>query len=330
MTDAGLRIVRAGPGASIQDGGRRGHRRHGVPVSGPADWVAHRLALSLARCAPTDPVIEFGPGGLTVEAEGAPVALGVAGGGASARWSRGTRGTAVLAAPFALGLSPGERLVVRPGPGGWGTVAAGGLDAGAPVLGSHATAVRAGLGPPPPEDETLYPCAAVPAAWPSLYLDPVDVDPPGTPLRLLPGPQAHLFPPDVLSRLAGEPYAVTPARDRMGVRLDGPPLVAPGGHDIVSDGLVEGAMQVPGDGRPIVLMADRAPTGGYPKIAVLARADLPRLARAAPGTELRFRWVDAAEARAAARLLRETVEAPSPRRRTPLRPDWLGRSMRGS
>lgn len=94
----------------------------------------------------------------------------------------------------------------------------------------------------------------------------------------------------------------------MGLRLAGPRLVhVPGGADIVSDGVTPGAIQVPADGQPIVLMADCQTVGGYPKIATVIRADLPRLAHLPPGAEIRFVAVDAthaAEARAAqARLL---------------------------
>ena len=143
-------------------------------------------------------------------------------------------------------------------------------------------------------------------------------------LRVLPGPQTHLFEPDALRRLVAEPYKVTRQRDRMGIRLEGPPLAAIGGHDIVSDGLVEGAIQVPGDGNPIVLMADRAPTGGYPKIAVLARADLPVLSPPrAWARRVRFRWVEAAEAREATAALVAACRKPVPRRRAALDPAWL-------
>ncbi len=85
----------------------------------------------------------------------------------------------------------------------------------------------------------------------------------------------------------------------MGYTLEGPKVEAVS-HDIVSDGIVEGAMQVPGNGQPIVQLADRAPTGGYPKICVIAAADRPRLAQRRPGDEVRFRWVDLDEAVTAA------------------------------
>ncbi|MEM9224157.1 MAG: urea amidolyase, partial [Pseudomonadota bacterium] len=82
-------------------------------------------------------------------------------------------------------------------------------------------------------------------------------------------------------------------------------------HDIISDGIVEGAIQVPGNGQPIVLCADRAPTGGYPKIAVVASADLPRLTQARPGAELRFAWISLKEAAQRRRALVEALRQPS-------------------
>jgi allophanate hydrolase subunit 2 len=93
---------------------------------------------------------------------------------------------------------------------------------------------------------------------------------------------------------------VTRERDRMGLRLDGPRLAhVEGGADIVSDGVAPGAIQVPADGRPIVLLADCQTVGGYPKIAVVIRADLPRLAHLQTGDGLGFAFVDAAQAAAA-------------------------------
>jgi allophanate hydrolase subunit 2 len=91
--------------------------------------------------------------------------------------------------------------------------------------------------------------------------------------------------------LCGGDYRVGHRSDRMGYRLEGARLAHRGGHDIVSDGIPPGAIQVPGDGQPIVLMADRQPTGGYPKIGTVIRADLPKLAQTPPGGLVRFRAV---------------------------------------
>jgi len=98
-------------------------------------------------------------------------------------------------------------------------------------------------------------------------------------------------------------WRLSPQSDRMAYRLQGPRLAHAKGHDIVSDGVAMGAIQVPGDGAPLVLMADRQPTGGYPKIAHVISADLGRLAQLRPGDRLAFRrvsWEEAVAARGAA------------------------------
>ena len=94
---------------------------------------------------------------------------------------------------------------------------------------------------------------------------------------------------------------MTPASDRMGMRLAGPRLEHSKGYNIVSDGIAPGSVQVPGNGLPIVLLADRQTTGGYPKIATVISADLPALGRLTPGATVRFRMVGIEEAEAARR-----------------------------
>ena len=314
-----LRVAAAGPGASVQDRGRRGYLRYGVSESGPMDWARHALALRLAGEGPGGPAIEVGLGGITVETEGGAVALGVAAPGFSGVLSDGG-GAQPLDLPAALTLAPGARLSLRAGAAGmWGYLAARGLDPGAPVLGSHATHARAGLGPPPLAPGMAFVCVAAEGgeAQPRPVHDPLD-GAEDEPLRLLPGAQRHLFGRAAVAAITSEPYTVTPRQDRMGVWLEGPELLCEGGHDIVSDGIVEGAVQVPGSGQPVVLLADRQPTGGYPKIAVLARVDRPRLAQARAGRRLRFVWDTPERVRAAHRALAEALAAPEPRARTAL------------
>jgi allophanate hydrolase subunit 2 len=107
-------------------------------------------------------------------------------------------------------------------------------------------------------------------------------------LRALLGPQDDCFTPAALVALFEVAWKVTPRNDRMGYRLEGPPLAHAGGADLVSDALGPGAIQVPGDGQPIVLGVDAQTTGGYPKIAWVIGADLPALAQARSGAALRF------------------------------------------
>ncbi|HRP95328.1 MAG TPA: biotin-dependent carboxyltransferase family protein, partial [Rhodocyclaceae bacterium] len=120
-----------------------------------------------------------------------------------------------------------------------------------------------------------------------------------TPIRVVLGPQADYFDDDAIARFLAEPWIVSAAADRMGVRLEGArPLAhrADKGTEIVSDATVPGSIQVPGAGQPIVLLADAQTAGGYPKIATVVSADLPRLAARRPGATIHFAAVDAAAA----------------------------------
>jgi allophanate hydrolase subunit 2 len=128
-------------------------------------------------------------------------------------------------------------------------------------------------------------------------------------LRLLLGPQDDYFTRSAIDALLCANWRLSPRSDRMAYRLDGPRLEHAKGHDIVSDGVTFGAIQVPGDGAPLVLMADRQPTGGYPKIAHVIGADLGALAQTRPGESLRFRQVSWEEAVAARRAWREAIAA---------------------
>jgi allophanate hydrolase subunit 2 len=106
-----------------------------------------------------------------------------------------------------------------------------------------------------------------------------------------------------------EAYTVSHRADRMGMQLDGPALAHAGGFNIVSDGVANGSIQVPGHGRPVILLADRQTTGGYPKIATVIEPDLGLLAQARPGAHLRFSALAPDEAEAAARAFRKETAA---------------------
>ena len=114
-------------------------------------------------------------------------------------------------------------------------------------------------------------------------------------VRVIPGPQEAHFTEEGFRRLSHEVYAVTPQIDRTGYRLSGPAIPHAAPPEILPEGVLPGAVQVPGDGQPIVLMTDGPTSGGYPKIATVVGADLPRLAQAAPGTRVRFRAVTVAD-----------------------------------
>jgi allophanate hydrolase len=121
-------------------------------------------------------------------------------------------------------------------------------------------------------------------------------------VRIVLGPQDDYFTPAAIETFLSESYEVTRAADRMGLRLAGAPLAHAKGYNIISDGIATGAIQVPGDGQPIVLLVDRQSTGGYTKIATVCSFDIGRLAQVKPGQRVRFAAIDVAEAH---RLRRE-------------------------
>ena len=127
--------------------------------------------------------------------------------------------------------------------------------------------------------------------------------------RVVLGPQDDYFTDDGKRTLLESVYTVTPASDRMGMRLAGPLLEHAKGFNIVSDGIAPGSIQVPGNGLPIVLLADRQTTGGYPKIATVISADMPALGRLTPGAKVAFAAVDIAAAEAAHRQLHADIDA---------------------
>jgi biotin-dependent carboxylase-like uncharacterized protein len=183
-------------------------------------------------------------------------------------------------------------------------------------MGSQSTLTRGGIGGF--EGRALQAGDILPlrqAAAPEreeVMLPPLDLRPPAR-VRVVLGPQDDHFTQAGLATLLGSPYTISRASDRMGMRLEGPTLEhSAKGYNIVSDGIAPGSIQVPGNGLPIVLLADRQTTGGYPKVATVVSADLPALGRMTPGARIAFAAIDIEAAEAAARALaREIADLPS-------------------
>ena len=138
------------------------------------------------------------------------------------------------------------------------------------------------------------------------------------PLRIVPGPQQDFFLKQSLAALTEATYTVSPQSDRMGYRLSGPNIIHKGSMPFISDGTAMGALQVPSDGQPICLMADRQTTGGYPKIAVVISTDLPLAAQLAPGDSITFALCTVAEAQTALRKQRAQLDKALPLQHSPL------------
>jgi biotin-dependent carboxylase-like uncharacterized protein len=323
----GLRVLRAGPGATIQDGGRHGYQRYGVTPAGPMDWVAFQTANSALgndRAA----AVEVSTGGLEVICEDAPLALAFAGGAFIWR-----RDGVLLPQAARLLLEPGKTLAARAGDSGAFAYLAveGGFET--PVtMGSRATHVRSAMGGI--EGRMLRAGDVLPAAS-TMTLDNASfeamIDAPWLahepdPFRVVLGPQDDYFTVETLSAFFDGQFTLTPVADRMAYLLTGPDIAHAGGYDIVSDGVALGAIQIAGDKKPLVLMADRQPTGGYPKLGHVVRADIGRLAQMRPGDTCRFRAASVAEARAAL-LLREDEIAATLQHLRPLRPALTSESL---
>jgi biotin-dependent carboxylase-like uncharacterized protein len=273
--------------ASIQDLGRRGYRHYGVPVSGALDNVSFRLANALVKNPPNAAALEMRLTGPRLRAD-APVRVALAHAEGVIERADGTREP--LPAWRSATLAAGDILKIGAVRGGAGYLAvAGGFDVPT-VLGSRATYARAGFGGLLSAGMML-PVGAADLTQPDLAVLPAPTFEDG-PIRVIPGPQREMFTDEAFATFISSDYTVTQEADRMGLRLAGPTLAHVAGADIVSDAVTPGAIQVPGDGRPIVLLADCQSVGGYAKIATVIAADLPRLGRLLPGNTLRFAAVD--------------------------------------
>lgn len=273
-----LRVVESGPLTTVQDAGRPGQGALGVGRSGACDRGAHRLANRLVGNPEDAAALEVTFGGLVLEA-GTDVLLATSG----ARCP----GTSHLAPTR---LAAGGRLRLLPPVTGLRTyVAVRGGIAVDPVLGSRATDVLSGLGPP-----VLQPGDRVPVGEPSAPMPGVDLAPVAEPaegtvtVQVLPGPRRDWFDDDAWTRLTGQEYRVSSESNRVGVRLEGEPLQRSREGELPSEGMVRGALQIPPSGVPVLFLADHPVTGGYPVVGYVADDDVDRCAQLRPGQGLRF------------------------------------------
>ncbi len=285
---------------SLQDVGRIGSGRHGISRSGAMDRLALAAANALVGNPPGEGAIELMLAGAAFEAVDGPVRLALAGAAMAV-----TVDGAPVPASTSILVPEGGRITIGPATAGiFGYLAVGGgLDV-PPQLGSVSLQPRAGIGGI--DGRALRPGDRLPvrtgaaAAEGDNSLPPVPLDP-EAPIRVVLGPQDDLFPADAVEAFLRNPYTVSGEADRMGYRLAGEPIAHLRGFNIVSDGLVQGSVQVPGSGLPIVMMADHQTTGGYPKIATVISADLRVLAQRRFGAQVQFEAVDVATAQSIAR-----------------------------
>ena len=292
-----IHVVKPGLLSTVQDNGRWGYQRFGVPVSGPMDPTAHRLANLLVGNRPSAATIEVTLVGPVLEFEDDAL-FAVTG----ARFDLLIDGMSV-ALNTSYAARSGQHLVFesrRRGARAYVAVA-GGFDL-PPVLGSRATHIRTGMGGfqgralargdrlPIGTDRAQDARAGV--MRPSVASLPRQ----GARVRVIPGPHDRDFGAVGLERLRTARYVVTPQSDRMGYRLDGAALLSSGAGERISSAVPIGSVQVPRGGEPILLMADHQTTGGYPRIATVITADLGIVGQLAPGDWIEFDVCDHAVA----------------------------------
>ena len=296
-----IEVIKPGALSTFQDLGRTGYQHLGIPVNGVMDERAHRLANALVGNLPQSATLEItlmGPvlkfhheaviaisgADLGARIEGEPLALDqVAVVAAGSELSFGKRSAGLRA-----------YLAVR---GGFAVDAA---------MGSASTYTRGGYGGhagrplkkgdlletgPYVQSSKLARLAQVAKSLSSAFDDEVAL-PPDAPIRVIPGREWTYFSPHARQALEAAPYRISPQSDRMGYRLEGEKLELTEPREVVSEAVSFGSIQVPADGQPIILMADRQTTGGYPKIGHVCAVDLPRLAQKMPGETIRLKVVD--------------------------------------
>jgi len=289
-----VEVLEAGLLTTVQDVGRTGHRRIGVSGAGPMDAGALAAANRAVGNPPAAAALECTVVGPSL-AFLAPIRFAVAGADLGAVLERADLGpwpvplgAGVLARPGNLLRFTGARAGCR------ACVALqGGIDV-PPVLGSRATDLASAFGGLAGRalaaSDRLGVCRVAGGA-------PASESPPRPPVasvtvRVVLGPQADHFDARALASFLAGAWRVSATSDRVGCRLEGEPLRHVRPAEILSDGMVSGSIQVPPDGRPIVMMADGPTTGGYPKIATVVTSDLPLLAQLVPGEgEVRFESV---------------------------------------
>jgi urea carboxylase len=284
-------VLKPGMLSQLQDLGRYGYQHLGVPVGGAMDEWSHRVANLLVGNAEDAATLEFVMIGPSLRFhEATEVAI------TGADLSPNVNGTAVTM-NRRLDVPAGAQLDFGPRNNGmWGYLAVRGGFAAPSVMGSRSTYARGGFGGHQGrvlrKDDQLETFAAPRAGRAPVIEIPTSL-PPVTvgsvlSLRVVPGEHWRDFGADAQDLLSRANYRISMKSDRMGYRLEGPALLRTDSRDLISEAVNSGTIQVPPDGQPIVLMAERQTTGGYPKIAHVIGVDLPRLAQMAPQQELRF------------------------------------------
>lgn len=305
-----LEILEISGLATIQDSGRTGWRRFGVPASGPMDAFAFQAANVLLGNPGECAGVEIGLGDITLQALQDCV-IAVTGVGYQLSiyiWEFPLWGSFFVRAGWKIQLNKRES-------GMWAYLAVPGGVQTPSILGSQSTYLRGVFGGL--EGRQLQAGDRITAASHFSYelagrILPEENRPKyqeNPTLGVIMGPQWDYFTKESIETFLSSEYSISLTSDRMGYRLEGPPLTQRGNKELISEGMTSGAIQVPSNGLPIVIMADGPPTGGYPKIGAVASADLPLLAQCTPKkSRIRFQKTTVEEAQKRYRVLMKELE----------------------
>ena len=280
MTPRAVQVVAPGPLTTLQDAGRTGQAALGIGRSGACDRRSYALADRLVGNPPGSAQLEVTLGGLVLRAT-CDLLVATTGARCSGSWPH-------LAPTH---LRAGDEVRLGAPLSGVRTYVAvrGGFDV-APVLGSRSTDVLAGLGPPAVAEGDVLPVGPARGEVPGIDVAPVR-EPAGdvVVVPVTAGPRRDWFPDAAWRQLLSSGWTATSDSNRIGVRLDGPPLERSRSGELASEGMVRGALQVPPSGLPVLFLADHPVTGGYPVLAYVDDDDVDRCGQVRPGQGVRFR-----------------------------------------
>lgn len=306
----GIKIIEPGMQTLVQDSGRRGYQQYGVPVSGVMDAYAHRISNILAGNEELAAVLEvtfLGPkleflsdcvfavtgGNLQPQINGVHIPM----------WKSiyAKKGETLSF----VGLKSGCR----------GYIAFSGGITVPEIMGSKSTYMKGRIGGVEGRSLKAGDVLQIGIPCDNLHLlknkcvayQQIPVYSTDNVLRVIMGPQAESFTESGVGTFLSSVYSVSHECDRMGYRMEGDVIEHVSGSDIISDGITMGAIQVTGQGKPIIMMADRQTTGGYTKIGTVIRADLWKIAQAKPGDRMRFLKISIDEAHQAVKEQEETL-----------------------
>lgn len=301
-----LTILDAGPYTTIQDAGRAGHQALGVPEGGTMDEDARICGNWLVGNPASAAGLETYIGGLRFTVDG-PITIALTGTPADRLQITYADGNMQeIEAGCSVHLSGGERVFLPPmRHSNLAFIALSGVLVLPVVYGSLSTSLNARLGGLDGRrlaSEDSFKIRIPPTPVPACKLEKVqEFFAPADAVRVVLGPQDYAFPAAEIDKLLNTQWTLSAKMDRMGIRLSGPSIQHKNSADILSDGIVKGAVQVPGDGQPIIMMADHQTTGGYTKIACVISADLGKLARLHPHKQIWFHAVTQSQAEDMAR-----------------------------